>query len=213
VAESPGEIITNRTTSLEAVRAIVPSNRKFFVQGTEENQMRKQKGFSLIELLIVVAIILIIAAIAIPNLVRSKVAANQASAVASTRTLVTAQATYSANYQTYADKLDEMAQPAPGTSPSQAKAGLIDNELAKAVDNTAPKSGYYFVLTAGADLAGNTDASGATSFTTYNIQTVPVGDNGGIQNYCTDQSGVVRWEPTSKGAVTCKGTSKAIGNS
>ncbi len=47
----------------------------------------KQKGFSLIELLIVVAIILIIAAIAIPNLIRSKMAANEASAVATLRTL------------------------------------------------------------------------------------------------------------------------------
>src|SRR5260370_29820005 len=63
--------------------------------------MRKQKGFSLIELLIVVAIILIIAAIAIPNLLRSKMAANQASAVGSLRTLNTACIAYSTNYNQF----------------------------------------------------------------------------------------------------------------
>ena len=69
----------------------------------------KQKGFSLIELLIVVAIILIIAAIAIPNLLRSKMAANEASAVGSMRTLNTAAVTYSTTYGGYPAGLSNLA--------------------------------------------------------------------------------------------------------
>src|ERR1700688_5293815 len=87
----------------------------------------KQKGFSLIELLIVVAIILIIAAIAIPNLLRSKMAANEASSVATLRTYNTSIVAYQTTYATA--PTTNLSELGPSTTPSSTAADLVDNLL------------------------------------------------------------------------------------
>src|SRR2546428_13955256 len=111
---------------------------------TQGNIMRtKQKGFSLIELLIVVAIILIIAAIAIPNLLRSKIAANQASAVGSLRTLNTACIAYSTSHNQFPGGLSQLGPVGSGRTASSTSADLIDSVLA-----AGTKSGYTFAYTA-----------------------------------------------------------------
>lgn len=136
----------------------------------------KQKGFSLIELLIVVAIILIIAAIAIPNLLRSRIAANEASAVSSLRTLNTACITYNSTYGQFPTALTDL-QPNTSGNPTSTAADIIDQVLA-----SGTKAGYTFTFAPGASNAS------------YKINADPVSVNQtGLRQFFTDQSGVIRF--------------------
>ena len=103
--------------------------------------MKNQKGFSLVELLVVVIIIAIIAAIAIPNLLASRRAANEASAISSLRTIHSAQATYQATQGNNTDYAGSLAILGAATSPDPN--GLIDPQL-----TLGSKSGYTFTVSA-----------------------------------------------------------------
>ncbi len=140
-----------------------------------------ERAFTLIELLIVVAIILIIASIAIPNLMRSRAAANHASAIGSMRTINTSEVIYATTFgRGYSPLLVSLGPPMAGSQASASAAGLLDAVLA-----AGAKSGYTFTYTAvnpdpsgryqGYTLNGNPSLPGSTgSFYYYSDQTTQI---------------------------------------
>ncbi len=140
-------------------------------------QYRNQSGFSLIELLIVIAIILIIAAIAVPKLDKARMYANETAAIRQIGTLNTAQTQYSSQFGRFATSLAELGPPAGGEAGPSA-ADLIPGDLAK-----GDKTGYKFSMTGGpAGYAIHADpqtynASGRRTF--YSDQTMVIRQNWG----------------------------------
>jgi type IV pilus assembly protein PilA len=164
---------------------------------TSVKNTRKNRGFSLIELLIVVAIILIIAAIAIPNLLRARISANESSAASAIRTVSTAEVTYTSTYprQGYSVGATGMSALGPGaitgcpaTGPLVTAACLIDWNLSQATTAVTSKSGYYFAITS---------ASAAAPFVQYTAGAAPGGFNqSGVRSFCSNEDGVVHFNPS-----------------
>jgi type IV pilus assembly protein PilA len=152
-----------------------------FKAALPEKRRRAQAGFSLIELLIVVAIILIIAAIAIPALVRAKIAANEASAAESVRTITTGETTYSTSCPDigYSASLMEL-----NTGAICASGKNIIDEVLGGGDPSF-RNGYKFIYVPVANNGSNT---------TFTITALPIALGiSGNRGFLSDQTGVIRY--------------------
>src|SRR5215467_6510888 len=150
-------------------------------------RMRKQKGFSLIELLIVVAIILIIAAIAIPNLMRSKMSANESGGAATVRTLITDSILYSNTYPNvgYPATITALG-PGGGCAPATSASACMADAVLACGAPPCLKDNYQYTLT-----GINGGAAPQTDFVAYGT---PAGPSAGAKDYCATAEGVVRWQ-------------------
>lgn len=169
---------------------------------------RKKNGFSLIELLIVVAIILIIVAIAIPNLIRSRIAANEASAVENLRTITTASVVYNSTWDNgYPPTLDTLG----GLSSNPATcdfAILVDQTI------TSPpyqKSGYTMGYTGMDGVYTPTPAScGAPGFLGYLATATPISTGvTGQRSFCSTEPAIIHFDITGS-AITSESTCNAL---
>lgn len=148
--------------------------------------MKRPRGFSLIELLLIVAVILIIAAITIPNFLESRLRANEASAVDFMRVIYSSVVTYSMTYPAvgYPPRLLTLGGAEPCTA-SATTACLLDDVLSQ-----GSKGGYTFVWT----------GDGAIPSTNFTLTATPqVAGASGRRQFCTDQRGLIHYDPSGAG--------------
>lgn len=141
---------------------------------------QRESGFSLIELLIVVAVILIIAAIAIPNFLRARISAHESSAVSSLRTINTAEATYNTTYGAGYGNFAQLGSAAIPCTPTAANACLLDPDL-----SAGTKSGYSFTASS---LNGGVNYVGSATPITPGVT--------GQRTFCVDETGGIHSDPT-----------------
>ncbi len=166
---------------------------------------RNERGFSLIELLVVVAIILIISAIAIPKLLQAKVAANQSAVVGDLRAMLNAESTYSAAYGNYATTVSQLTTvdtPADCTG-----SGILDKTT---WGGTAiVMSNYNFVFTSPIGTDTTQTSQGCTMAHSWSLSAVPVSSFAGTRGFYIDSNNTVLY--STDGSVPVPGTSPALG--
>jgi type IV pilus assembly protein PilA len=156
--------------------------------------MKRAKGFTLIEVLIVVAIILVIAAISVPNLLRAHIAANEASAVGSLRTMSSGANSYSS---TYGDGFPPSLAVMGSKTPASANASCDEAQLIDNILTSGKKSGYIFNYTMANPNTLAPKGCSNPGGNSYFIEAHPqaIGQTG-QRSFCTDQSGVIRFDPS-----------------
>src|SRR5208282_2777567 len=153
-------------------------------EDTMRKNIRNHKGFSLIELLIVVAIILVIAGIAIPNLLRSRIVANESGAAEAVRVVNSAQVSYYSTYGTagYASSMSALGGSCTSTLPNSSAACLVDSVLA-----TGTKSGYIYNIT----------VSATSPAQNYNVIASPQSPGfSGVHYFCSFEDATLRYSMT-----------------